>query len=1216
MESKNTNNSFRYGLEGPRGAGGRSNRWFVNSKKDGNSFVRSAKPPITAANEEASNPIGVSAMNIEKPAEAKADEQKKKEEVEGESERLIKKRPSPGPAKLKALGLFNRLTENIGKSLSKHLANYIIELSNHTLIEQLEKNPDFFEFKKNTAKRCSRKLNVLFGTLTESHHKLSNFLASIAFDDNGKKILRDMYDEDIKSVVESVLKREKLFEKGTVLSKGLAKFDTISHVVESGSANRASLLDSIVTAESDDNTASALIALNQFKNEARTVVCPRVVQILLKRLDPSTAISAFSDIVNFVEKHNSLNERGSLPGSEFRDLLVDTNLKILEMGITVAGLKGTSSMSSDTASINFGVSEKRNMIKALNGLRAWKPVSTDMPSKDDTAADIILLPDTAELSNIPIPPQDLLLLTNYINSILSLEKRGIFTCGFFKSTCVIITQCLGRSGDFQPQSQLQHGTSTVTSFASRMARKNLIGLDLMAAKKRKDNKKGGSDRRHKRKRSAGEDSSNLESEYSDNNNNYSSYDSSSTYYSSSSEDEESAKEHSGQSKKHKKKQKEKLSFHTDFFNDTSIIGKDLQNFIRQKRYTSLIDYVKEALATEENGSVDGGNNVSRRLVSSLLDVLVHTLEEKDALVFKDRQRRATIPKTPLSDMETKIIKVKQDLINSVSDKTDIVKFMVADIDKNAVYKHEISSFKQNLIPSNNLNTSGIVLESFFDKHKDLYNPMEQQQQSIDQQPVARPCDVRPKLDIFADTVTRHAASIIQVFMKIAARTTSNTELTEKLSEVKVPVVDPDSRNDALKEFMRDYTSTGYRAKDIMSGRVSAVVSVSSNRTAASQSSLTPSPAMITMACSSYSKLLFPSEGSGMVSEALRWQRVINLVDCSDQTRTVIRNSSELMENENASLSMLLFSGGVNEPNYSDIGDDVSLLTNGIFSIVDATSKLIQVDTDTIVLVVDDKLLDRVVDFIFSTLNSAASVMYSYSVGQIQNQQQRQMICSPSAFDSSLSTSAECPSVISKHITTKLSEIFLKKTSDGQPMGMNQRLAETALIKEVSSRAADVVKSHLSNVVSTAVLLNASEQMQALDERTVERMGANSEHVPAKLLSSIKYTIKSELRDNRRGVIKTINRLAIFIGVLAATDMLRLSNDYFFSILNKSGVLSGVSDGVTSLVTESSSTASHLPRTAWLHTALNRTLMGKKAKSKNFPVEREENDIMSMLNSIV
>lgn len=149
--------------------------------------------------------------------------------------------------------------------------------------------------------------------------------------DEGKRTILSLYRQDVRSVVEAVLLRQNLFDNAPPLAKGLVRFDTHISILKS---DRPTVLDVAISTEtalvSSDGGGDLINTLIVFKEETRALLCPKIKDIL-KNSSPHIAVSVFNDVVNYVETSFLTYKRtGDLPGTEFRNLLADINIKITE----------------------------------------------------------------------------------------------------------------------------------------------------------------------------------------------------------------------------------------------------------------------------------------------------------------------------------------------------------------------------------------------------------------------------------------------------------------------------------------------------------------------------------------------------------------------------------------------------------------------------------------------------------------------------------------------------------------------------------------------------------------------------------------------------------------------------------------------------------------------------------------------------------------------
>lgn len=1125
--------------------------------------------------------------------------------------------------------LTKALKTNIGNSIGTSIANLIVELSNHAYGKQLAKAPDYFsaeDKKKNGGGSCVAKLNEWFAGLKTAHEDIANYLVKMCKLSNktgegeeeggGVMTIAKLYTKDLRHVVWTVLLKEKLFNNSrdrTIISRGLVKFDSIVDAIPSSSypklLDRSEVLYAAIASEGKDDTADALIQLNKFKELVTTVFCPRVTQILIKNFDLGSvnAVYAFSEIVKYVEKFNTVN--GRLPGIEFRNLLADINIKILESDITLererqkeensrfsVGKKTSAAAAAPASKRKTNEAAKRNLIRALKTISESKPLSYSMPMRQDTASDVLYMPNSAELANVPLPPVDLLMVTNYVNSLLSLEKMAVFTPGTFKSTCMMVNQCLSPSHRAMTAGgeKEEEGGKNVEALASKIAKQDVLGAIKTSNNVRKKKKK------------EEEIESRDDEDESDDVGSVSNSGSSGSE--SDTEDSENETDDEGASSRFKRKKK-RFSTNPNFFTDNSIIIKSIRGFINKRQYKNMIDYVNET-ASDANAS----ENTKDYIISALTDALVSTLEERDMFKHLVQRQRSVLPKTETSKLADKLVSVKRDIVDSASNKAESLTFLLSDVDRVAIHRHESVLFNQRLIPSNSKNGTGDLIDSFFNRP----SVVEMETEDSAFCPV-----VLPKLNDFAVAVTAQAVMLIQAFTGATSAGDSEDKI-KKLRSLRIPGGVPDPiRNNNISELMDKCSSLTSKPRELLKSRIVAVV-------AAQPSS---------------SRLLYPSSHNNNSDEdtftrTIRWQGLVNRIESLEEVKALRNNVASASTDEH--LAKLLFPSSIEEErrgreeeregSSNTTTDRLTTVVDALFSLVDATSRLVT-DADEqrkTVLVLDDSFLDRVVDYLYRTYNASASAIYSdavkssasphYYYGGVGDEKRNDEV-----------GGGDCNSIFARHFTTTISEDFLKRT-DMKTSSPNQavadpskKTAEAGLVKEISDRASDIVKSQIANVVITTVLLNAARRLQYMDERRVEMMSANNEEVPVALLNAVSYTSSAHDREARKGLTKTVNRLSVYIGLSAARDMLRLSNGYFFSVLRESGVKTSGRGEWNAL--EERSPADGTGRKGgvgsappWLHTALRSTLIGKSFDEvRETGIEKETSkrtNVMELLNEMM
>lgn len=984
--------------------------------------------------------------------------------------------------------LTNALKNNIGNSIGTTIANFIIEVTNHSYNEKQSKK------KKND-------LDQWFAELKKAHLEMANYLLrmSTGGGETGIMTISSLYTQDIRNIIKIVILKEKLFTRRTVISQGLLKFDSI--VDTSKSIDRSEVLYAAIASEGKDNTSEALVQLSRFTDSVTKIFCPRINQILIKDLNlgPVKAALTFSEIVKFIEKFNNVN--GVLPGIEFRNLLADINIKMLESDITLDRGEEENSGHSNKKSND---ATKRNLIRALRTMNESKPLSDKMPMHQDTASDVLCMPNSAELANIPLPPVNLLIITNYINSLLSLEKMAVFTVGTFKSVCMIINQNFYAVG----------GVKNMEALTSKIVKK-----DVLATEEEDSSDTGGS------------------------------------------ESDASEKDEGASSKKNS-------LCYLNFLTDNSIILNNIREFIDTRQYKNMIDYINETASASEN--------TRDYIISALTDALVNTLEERDTLKDSVMRQRSILPVTETSKLADKLDSVQRDIVDLESNKAECLAFMLSDVDRMAIYRHEIILFNRKLIASNSKNSTDHLINSFFNRLS--MQDMETEDSTV----------ILPKLNDFAVISTVQAVMLIEAFNKVSSARESEEKI-KILRSLRMPGEIPDPLSDNhLSKLIDRYSSLTSKPRELFKSKLVAVVATE--------------PGI---------RLLYPSaslddDDNDDFTRAIRWQSLVNRLEILPEIRELRTNVASASSDK--LLAQLLFGSSIKEERRSS-KDKLALIIDNLFSLVDATSKLVfDKDENKAVLVLDDGFLDKVVEYLYKTYNTSASVVYS-DVIQSFNEGETKW--------KNNEVGGNYPSVFARRLTTNISENFLKKNDTKAFVDPNKKKAEAGLVNEISNRAADIVKSQIANVIVTIVLINTACRIQRLDELRVESASANGDDIPAALINAVNYISNTQSRDVRKGLIKSVNHLSVYIGLSAAIDMLKLSNGYFFSVLRQSGLGKCEEEGQNQ-GSEKKQEEEKTP--SWVYTALRGTLIGKPFdKVRATGVEKEHfkkhTNVMELLKEI-
>ena len=597
--------------------------------------------------------------------------------------------------------VYATLEENLARSMGKVFADHMIAMANRnyqlaiekkelsSLEEEEEDSEDeeetystgrkrstkdsFVGSERRRKKCCPKKITLWLSSAEDALDAFANFLINLKFSPDGKQTLRSLYREDVRKTVEAVMYRQELFSEASPIAKGLARFDTHIDLLPS---DRISVLDSSIMVETDPvRRGDPLNTLSAFKDETKELLCPRVTESL-KHLSPDSAASVFSDIVKYVKDSFSFYKRyGDLPGTEFRILLADVNIKVIERMLSASKniLKPVNSSTLDV--LNMSTNDIRTMRNVLQKIREWKPVSKDHPSRIDKARDVVLIPETGNVDKIPMTPTNLLQLVSYINALLSLERRNVFTNGFFNATCVLISQCLlsSNSPSIRP-----------SKLASKIARDNLLRLHVV-----KNLNDGGSLHIEKEEPVSGE--------------------------SSFSEDDE--EEEVKQNKKKTKISKLGATNEEDalsdliyktggFYHDTSEFGKKVRGLIYSRDYCGFANYASKLIES-------GSKLAVQRLVSSLIDIITSKMEQCEELekscscssIYKKKNGATSLSKKEIVKM----------LSDPTADKISMARYFLNEAEPSMVSKHEAYVLSERLLPSDDNNNISTVTLSFFRK---------------------------------------------------------------------------------------------------------------------------------------------------------------------------------------------------------------------------------------------------------------------------------------------------------------------------------------------------------------------------------------------------------------------------------------------------------------------------------------------------------------------
>ncbi len=183
----------------------------------------------------------------------------------------------------------------------------------------------------------------------------------------------------------------------------------------------------------------------------------------------------------------------------------------------------------------------------------------------------------------------------------------------------------------------------------------------------------------------------------------------------------------------------------------SIILNNIREFINKRQYKNMIYYVKKT-ASNANAS----ENTKDYIISALIDALVSTLGDRGTINHSVEHHHSILTKTETSKLGDKLVSVKRNILDFASNKAESLTFMLSDVDRMAIYRHESVLFNRRLIPSNSNNGTDDLINSFFNQPS--LKKMETEDKAF--------CPViLPKLNDFAVAVTAQAVMLIQAFIR-------------------------------------------------------------------------------------------------------------------------------------------------------------------------------------------------------------------------------------------------------------------------------------------------------------------------------------------------------------------------------------------------------------------------------------------------------------------
>ena len=325
---------------------------------------------------------------------------------------------------------------------------------------------------------CPKYIRKWMEAGNEVFKEYANFMLQLQTDKKGTDTILQHYKYDISKAVRDVVMRQELFDSKSGIGKGLSRYDLLmnspsySKLQIDDSAVLTHFLSSDMKETHPTYTPSAVnTSITLFKEEAKRVFCPVVMGIMqCIKYDSVSQAGVFAAVVKFVtDNYDFYSKQRDLPGEEFRNLLVDVNIKILSDQLL--------SVNATTADANQA-RKNRDLLNGLKKIQEHSKFNKDSRNRLELASDITLLPENGSIKDIPMKPYDLLKLCYFMNAINSLEKRGVFTNGFFRFCIIMMLECFrGEIGHTLTLNETCYNggtTASLSGIASDVVRGNML----------------------------------------------------------------------------------------------------------------------------------------------------------------------------------------------------------------------------------------------------------------------------------------------------------------------------------------------------------------------------------------------------------------------------------------------------------------------------------------------------------------------------------------------------------------------------------------------------------------------------------------------------------------------------------------------------------------------------------------------------------------------
>ena len=1060
----------------------------------------------------------------------------------------------------KSVRIADALKKNFARTMSTVFAEHLIEMIDKKYTKTGKKK-----------RSCPEKLDSWLLSADEVFMEFAEFIVTMKASPDGRKTILSLYKDDTRKTVEAVLTRQRLFDNASEVARGLARFDIHYNLVPS---DKLSVLDSSIANES----TGSLNTLVKFKEETRELFCYRVKE-LLNNLSPAVATSVFNDVVKYVqESFPYYSRRGELPGVEFKNLLAEVNIKILEETKASKNFLDSPLMGRLWGDIKAekDVDEHiRTTINALQKIREAKPISKDFPSN---ARDVILIRETGGVSKIPVTPIALLQLVTYINALFSLERRNVFTNGFFNAACVLIAQSISSGGVTLSMASSSTDADSMERFpkpstlASNIAKNSILGLQVI--KNANDGSvelKKAASSEAKRPCADRDDSMSAEEHSSGSK-------SGSESYSSRSSGNERSSEPPPKKKKKKKKvsvKKKQLSKRRGsvdddddvylkgdedagmkdldvftkimvktggIFYDQSEFGAELRRLVTSKDYAGLTRYASTVIDTRSKAA-------TYRLVSSLIDLTMRQRERIDDLENSSCGSIRDGGKTGSGDgrqqdenvVDMSPLQVSKMLINTYTEQARLTAYFFIKVDPDLVAKHEAFVLTEKLLPSNNNSWVLNVVSSFFRKPSSAEHLTGADLDYVGEKGGGE-CvveDYHPDLLRFTRELFKEVSKNIVAVIRSAAEASSAAGGSS-------------SSRTTLEMFQNQFSPAGERIN--LKGRIKAAVVLEPKE---HRPRVVFSPDVA-------------GEGDNSVT-GLKLAKLLQFISGSTEAADIRQNAEELTAAEGsgkAAMSIMLFPPPSKIPTVSEDIHLVSSLARGLMSIAEGCVAVVRsrefdgIGLDqklsSYTLLMDTRTMDDVVTFAANVLENSTAEALSVDKDMRPSQVLEGAFFVEGALSyivdrrenipDSVARATAChkmPTALTKYTMMNVTERYLKKLNRNKTLDQNQVASDRALVDQVTNRSTDIVHSQIANAMGVAIVGAAAIKLIEAEAREVEIKTTNNQSTTMEENQGTRANI-----ENRIGMIKNTIHLCVAVAVSVASNITKLSNKHFFDVIKE------------------------------------------------------------------